>query len=417
MPRSCGETPLQVLHLANHSSTNIGNGALISGLERTLREDFTAPLRYVHEPWDDYTIPDAPKRFDQRFVELCGNKDFVIVGAAVTLVGSPKHSQAGMRFDLPLELWDRIECPLIFYGLSYRTWPTQTYHHKDKLRAGIQYALENERCLFSVRNDGTRAWLSRLLDIDCSGIHEVPDPALFVETDAQAVPWQLAHGRLNIAVSLNDEDREQRFMANPPTLGQRLAARLHPSRAVRRRMRLAGDKRRTFVQCMAVVLDGLAQRHPLQIILCPHHHEDFRMIADFFERCSSRLKHQIAVVNGLPKATYAPQFYNFYRNVDLTLAMRVHSMTPSIGLQTPTLALCSQPRMFDFMEDAGLGAYALDIFAEDFAERLSDSCEGIIADPNRAREDMRRATVAMRQRTRDFNMLVQRLVSERMRRA
>jgi len=73
--------------------------------------------------------------------------------------------------------------------------------------------------------------------------------------------------------------------------------------------------------------------------------------------------------------------------------------------------------MFDFMKDAGLGAYALDIFAEDFAERLWDSCEGIIADPNRAREDMRRATAAMRQRTRAFNMLVQRLVSGKTRNA
>jgi polysaccharide pyruvyl transferase WcaK-like protein len=417
MLRSCVETPLQVLHLANHSSTNIGNGALISGVESTLREDFTTPLSFLHEPWDDYTIPDAPKHFGQQFVELCRNKDFLIVGAAVTMVGSPQHSQAGMRFDLPLELWDRIECPLIFYGLSYRTWATQTYHHKEKLRAAIHYALENERCLFSVRNDGTRAWLSQLLGMDYGGIHEVPDPALFVETDARAAPWHLEQGRINIAVSLNDEDRKHRFMAKPSTLGHRVAASLHPSRGVRRRMRLAGDKRHIFVQRMADVLDRLAQSHPVQIILCPHHHEDFRMIADFFERCSSRLKHQIAIVNGLPKATYARQFYNFYRNVDLTLAMRVHSMTPSIGLQTPTLALCSQPRMFDFMKDAGLDAYALDIFAEDFAERLWAACEGVIADPDHAREDMRRATTAMRRRTREFNLLVQRLVCGKVRRA
>ncbi len=372
------DRPLRALHLANHGSTNIGNGALVSGLERTLREDGGGAIEFVHEAWDDYTIPDATKRFGKEFVELGRGTDCVIVGAAVTFVGSKSHASTGMRFDLPVEMWDLMGCPIVFYGLSYRTWPGQDYEHKDRLKAAIRHALEGERYLFSVRNDGTRAWLSRLLDMDCSGIHEVPDPALFVEADETAEPWNLAPGRFNVALSLNDEDRAERFLESRSAWPQRMGSHLHPSRAARRRLRRSLDKRRTFVRTTAEFLDRLARSYPVQIILCPHHHEDFRLIADLFDRCSSRLKHQIVVVNGLPRAETASRFYNFYRKVDLTLAMRVHAMSPSIGLGTPTLSLCSQSRMFEFMADAGLDEYAIDIFGDDFGERL---WRGVRADP------------------------------------
>ena len=395
--------PLRILHLANHHSTNIGNGALIHGLERTVSEDFERSVQFQHEAWDDYTIPEAPKEFGPSFVELCRDVDCLVVGAAVTFVGSPAHQYTGMRFNLPLELWDEIECPIVFYGLSYRTWPGQAYHHRDRLRAAIEYALQHDRCLFSVRNDGTRAWLGKMLEMDVSGIQEVPDPALFVGHSEQGRPWPLHPERLNLAVSLNDEDSRFRFGGVDAPVLDRLAARLHPSRHVRRSLRRTTDRRMGFVERMAQVLDRLARQYPAEIILCPHHHEDFRMIADFFGRCSSRLKHQIVSVNGLPKSERAREFYNFYRNVDLTLAMRVHAMSPSIGLGTPTLALCSQQRMTEFMDDAGLCAYRVDAFSADFEEELRRRCEWILAHPAKAREEIQSAVEKMRHRTRNFN--------------
>ncbi len=193
--------------------------------------------------------------------------------------------------------------------------------------------------------------------------------------------------------------------------------RLHPSRHVRRSLRRTTDKRLGFVERIADVLDRLAHRYPAEMILCPHHHEDFRMIADLFRCCSSRLKHQIVSVNGLPKSEHAKEFYNFYRNVDLTLAMRVHAMSPSIGLGTPTVALCSQHRMTEFMADAGLCSYSLDVFSADFEEELWRRCEWILANSAKAREEMRSAAEEMRQRTRIFNQRIEQLVARKVRHA
>jgi polysaccharide pyruvyl transferase WcaK-like protein len=407
------DTPLRILHLANHHSTNIGNGALISGLERTLREDLSIPVEFQPEPWDDYTIPGATRRFDQGFVDLCRRVDCLLVGAAVTLVGGAGHVHTGMRFGLPLELWDRIECPIVFYGLSYRTWPGQTYHHKEKLKAAIQYALRSDRCLFSVRNDGTKPWLSRLLNMDCRAIHEVPDPALYVETDEKAHPWHLHPEKVNIAISFNDEDQQERFATRFWRLATRCSANWRVAGGIVRRLPGRNRRRNAFIAQVADVLDKLAAKYPIHIVLCPHHHEDFRMIADFFERCSSRLKHQVVLANALPKADRASQFYNFYQHVDMTLAMRVHSMSPSIGLGVPTVALCSQSRLRAFMHDAGLEDYALDIFAAGFPDRLWRLCETILAEPAQARNQMRKAAAQMRGRTQAFNQLIERLLLRR----
>jgi polysaccharide pyruvyl transferase WcaK-like protein len=322
-----------------------------------------------------------------------------------------------MRFNLPLELWDEIECPILFYGLSYRTWPRQHYHHADKLQEAIRYAVQSDRCLFSVRNDGTREWLRQRLGIDTDGIQVVPDPAVFVEVNEQVRPWNLHSEKINIAVSFNDEDAHHRFSSSAVPWQNRITRSLHPSRRVRRRARQRSDRRMDFVLKMADMLDHLVDHFPVQIILCPHHHEDFRMIADFLECCSSRLKHQIVLVNGLPKSECAREFYNFYKHVDLTLAMRVHSMSPSIGLGTPTLALCSQPRMIDFMRDAGLSDYALDIFASDLGPALRRACQQILADATGARQAARDAAIRMRARTQEFNVRLERLLSQQVQHA
>ena len=70
---------LRFLHLANHHSTNIGNGALIFGTERVLREDLGSDIEFIPVPWDDYTF--GLKEFDRKFVDLVNDtSDCLLVG-------------------------------------------------------------------------------------------------------------------------------------------------------------------------------------------------------------------------------------------------------------------------------------------------------------------------------------------------
>lgn len=404
---------LKILHLANHKSTNIGNGALILGLENTLEEDCANPVTFTAEPWDDYTIPDGPKRFGRRFVELCNQGfDCLLVGAAVTMDGAARYPETGMRFNLELGLWDEIMPPIIFYGISYRTWKFAPYHHLEQLGRTIRFALSNHKVWFSVRNDGTKDWLENTFSLPVGTIREVPDPAIFVTTRALQTPL-IESGAPNIAVSLNDEDAEQRFgRTDVPELRRTLYGLLPARKRKWGREKLAKPqkRRKIFLEQLASVLDDLAGSTEANIVLCPHHHEDYQMIADLTRLATSRLKHQVLTGNWLPKARQAAAFYDFYNQVDLVLAMRVHAMSPSIGLGTPTIALCSQSRMTNFMQRANLGEFALDIFAPSFAQDLNRLAVDMLRSPKEYRNRLAAAVAGLREQARSAHREIEELI-------
>src|SRR3990167_9136010 len=93
---------LNLIHLANFNSTNIGNGALIKGLESTLEEDFPCLIHWQREPWDNYTF--GLIDFDEAFVEKVNASDGLIIGGAVTFNGRDYNNHTGTRFELPFEL-------------------------------------------------------------------------------------------------------------------------------------------------------------------------------------------------------------------------------------------------------------------------------------------------------------------------
>ena len=199
---------LKLIHLANHKSTNVGNGALIVGTERVLSEDLDCDVTFVSEPWDDYTF--ELKQFDSNFVDLVNQSDGLIVGAAVTINGRHYLRNAGMRFDLPYELWPKITKPIVFYGISYRVWPFQKYYHLDQFKKTMQYILDSPNILFSVRNDGTKDWLETLLGHRLDKIEVIPDPAFYVTT-VDSWHSELVAGKVNVIISLNNEDEIYRF--------------------------------------------------------------------------------------------------------------------------------------------------------------------------------------------------------------
>ena len=85
---------LTFMHLANHGARNIGNAALIFGLERVLREDLPGDVEFVREPWDLYSR--RVRRFDASFVERVNAEcDALLVGAAVTFDGGTSYANTG----------------------------------------------------------------------------------------------------------------------------------------------------------------------------------------------------------------------------------------------------------------------------------------------------------------------------------
>jgi polysaccharide pyruvyl transferase WcaK-like protein len=368
-------TARRLIHLANFNSTNIGNGALASGLECTLKEDVSFPVQWQREAWDDYTFRKLD--FDAAFVDKVNASDGLVVGGAVSFNGRDYNDRTGTRFELPFELWASIRKPVVFYGLSYRHWPGQIYHHADKLKKTIEKILASKNMVLALRNDGTKQWLKGITGIDSENLLEVPDSAVFVRAAALEYP-EIVQGVRNVMVSFNDEDASYRYAGN-------------------------GHTREAVVESIVDALEKLAERFPLNIILCPHYFDDFRMMSAFIERIKPRLAHQNMVATGLCRVKDTSYFYGRYMKADLAISMRVHSMSPCIGLGVPMVALTTQDRMSDFITRLGLQGQAVDAFGANAASQLYEKALHTLEHGDEVRQAFARARATLREQTRAFH--------------
>jgi len=396
-----------LLHLANHRSNNIGNAALILGLERVLREDWPGEVRFDREPWDEYSR--GLRSFDERFVERVNSGcDALLVGGAVTFEGRERYAATGSRFDLPLELWQRIEKPIVFYGVSQRTWPYRRYHHVGALRRMLEHVVSSDRVLFAARNDGTKQWLEGVLGRPSERILEAPDSALYVPVRDAWHP-ELAIGKVNVIVSLNAEDELYRFGgALREQFWRRLGGTLSEERLRALFLRTRGwtRARGRLLSGLARAFERLAAEHDLQLVLAPHGFGDLPLTNAFLSQLPDELKLRTVTANaGLPTA-HGPYFYDLYAKASLAVSMRIHSMNPAIGLGTPTVPLVSQARMREFMADAGLGDLTLDVLDPDVGERAYTAMSRALRDADDVRARLRRAVEALRERTAELDRRV-----------
>ena len=374
---------MKLLHLANFNSTNIGNGALINGLEHTIEEDFPVEVSWVREAWDDYTFGKVD--FDAAFVKKINSSNGLIVGGAVTFNGRDYNSRTGTRFELPFELWNKIDKPMVFYGLSYRNWPGQFYYHADKLKRMVETCLSSKKIIFSVRNDGTKDWLASITGIHSESIVEVPDTAIYVQPKIIRYP-EIISGACNIIVSLNDEDSAFRY-------DERL-----------------GHSRDILISNLVNVLERLSQRYTTNIILCPHYFDDFRMISDLIEKVKPKLAHQSIITSGMSRVNDADIFYGRYLSADLALSMRVHSMSPCIGLGVPMVTVTTQDRMTDFIERIGLREQAVSAFDPEMAEKLYERAVYTIDNGDKVRLNFEKTRRKLREQTRQFHSRINKLL-------
>ena len=107
---------------------------------------------------------------------------------------------------------------------------------------------------------------------------------------------------------------------------------------------------------------------------------------------------------------HTPYFYGRYAQMDLALSMRIHSLSPAIGLGVPVVPLVSQQRMSAFLDDMGLADMGLDIFDLNFAEKFYAAAHRALSDAVAARQRLRGAADAARERTRVFNREIRRLL-------
>jgi hypothetical protein len=363
---------LRFLHLANSASTNIGNGALILGTEFSINQDMPFKIEWYREPWDDYTFD--KRKFNMNFVNTVNeNYDCLLVGGAVAIHGRHYLKNTGMRFDLPLDLWPKIKKPIVFYGLSHRHWSHQPFHHLDKLKKTLLYIIENKNILFGVRNDNTKEWLEQITGIKSNKIISIPDPAIYVPYNKSKIYPEILPDRKNIIIAFNNEDATYRYGGKARLIISRFLGNFISEKltlAIGRELGQVSKRRLKIVKAIVKAIERTACNKKLNIILVPHYLDDYQMMAEYVSLIKPELAHQNTISTGLQRIENTQDFYGLYANSDLSISMRVHSMSPCLGIGIPMIPLITQDRMWSFLYEAKIKELGLNAFSNNLENEL-----------------------------------------------
>jgi polysaccharide pyruvyl transferase WcaK-like protein len=164
--------------------------------------------------------------------------------------------------------------------------------------------------------------------------------------------------------------------------------------------------RRRVLRGVATALQTVNRDHKLNIILVPHYFDDYRAMTTLIGEMKPQFAHQQTISTGLATVPHVQWFYGRYCKADLAISMRVHSMSPALGLGVPTIPIVTQRRLSAFLEDAGLSDVAVDAFAPDMADRLVAAIRRSIAAPQERRERALAAKARFREQYRVYNRKV-----------
>src|SRR5690606_34005808 len=100
------------------------------------------------------------------FLELCWN-----------------YSKTGTTIDIDIEKLAKINVPIIFSTIGVDDGKGTNEDNINKFRTFLDYVLESEKVLFSVRNDGSINILKRYFSTSrLDKVHIVPDGGFFIKT-------------------------------------------------------------------------------------------------------------------------------------------------------------------------------------------------------------------------------------------
>ena len=281
--------------------------------------------------------------------------------------------------------------------MSYGTFPKQRYHNRSSLKAFLEQTLSRDNVLFGARNDGSKPWLESILGYPSEKITSIPDPGLYVPT-APVTHLELSDQKLNVLVALNGEMECYRFGGRWPDQIWKYTPGWKARKAA-------------FFRGLSQALERLSRKHDVNLIICAHCTSDFKMLGEFFSYLPARLRDQQVVMAPILKARSAPYFYDLYRQADLAISMRIHSMDCATGVGTPFIGLDSHPRMRWFMADAGLTDFLVDAFSPDLAEEITTRADQIFERRHEVKKRLQVVRAQMRVRTTEFNRRVAALLN------
>jgi polysaccharide pyruvyl transferase WcaK-like protein len=383
---------IRIWHIASHT-TNIGDGALISGIHSTLREDWPRPIEFINDNLMEYADFWGSNEFNRELVKRINEEsDMLLIGGGGMLDGARVHRYTGMAFNLPYQLWQEIKVPVVFYALGFNLFRSQHYWHKNSLKQTVAYILSNHRMLLSFRNDGSLYRARQSLNVKWQHAYDIPDPGLYVPLEDTNHPVLLKN-KMNILLQLAGDNPYFRFnyplWRFVPHVGKRV---------LEQRVRQYFDR-------IGKTIEALLKNYDVNFILCPHLVRDFGIMSDFISCLSPSVSRFHFNASGVLRGTsQASVFFDLYRKSDLIIGMRGHSMICGVGVGTPVVAISTHDKVDGFMHSVALDDRLVQLSARDMSSKLLDIVSHVINNREQEKKRLSKIKKKCREVTRMFHM-------------
>jgi hypothetical protein len=217
-------------------------------------------------------------------------------------------------------------------------------------------------------------------------------------------------GRPNILLQLAGDRLASRFMKDS---GERSGGMFG---ALKKRGQPEAEGVDAAWEAIANACNRISSKHDVNFILAPHIHSDLGIAQDFIlasrkispprDFSGFRLE-----VSGVLRGTRsASGYFDLYRQADLVVGMRGHSMIVSVGVGTPCVGIISHPKVEGFLRECGLEKWSANIMDSNLEDSLVEKVSMLLDDSSEWRALRASAVERMRQERKQFHREIKRLL-------
>lgn len=362
----------QIIHIAVHSA-NIGEGALVCGMQKMLKKDIQNPIDFYNEDRMQFTAYNQKKLNGEYFEWVNQNGKILLIGGGGMIRHGKHKNFGGLYIDGNLNALAGLKRPIVIYAVGENLLYNEKYEYGKELKELIQRVTENGG-LFSVRKDESKKRLQLRLNDPLEEVQTIPDAGLYVPVTNRVVP-QIREGKRNVVIQLAGDKILNRFKikhSSWPNFG-----------FFKNNVKIINKQ----IKALAEAMDLLKNKWDLNLILAPHITKDWQINGQFVYECrkiSTYLERSFIDTYGILRGTkHAPSFFDLYKQADLVIGMRGHSAITSVGLNTPFIGLNTHPKLYGFLSEADMLDYCVDIEDDYLQEKIIKLADTLLRDPTK----------------------------------
>jgi len=365
---------MKILHLASFSGNHgdkINHLGFYPWFETVMPPGFT---------WTRLEIRDFYRgkyTFSKDFISLANESDLVVIGGGNYFETWPQHSRSGVSIDLLPEDYEKIRVPMFINAIGLDTGQGICQNAFDNLPSILEYLLQSERILFSVRNDGS--FLNSLKFIgNNEKIYQIPDHGFFARSQPSN-SLQKTSNRLQIGINLAQDMKEFRFGYKSEL------------------------KEEEFIHLFSKQLDLLLNDYDLELNFFAHVHSDMEIIVKVMGNISdTNRRSRINIFEFGDSISITTSLLEKYSQMDLNLVMRFHANIASLSSRVPTFGLINYPQIHNLYSELDLEPHSYHVNTNSGITKIFESVNGFLQQPLSYNLDFQRVLTDLNRKRESF---------------